>query len=604
MNKTFTLFALFMLIAGACMALAGSGTSGDPYRITTCDELQMMELYPGAYWKLMNDIDCAPTQTGTGQWTSTGFRSVGDTLAPFTGNFNGNCFSVENLFINDPSSNYTGLFGYTNNATVRSVKMLNVNIKGNNYTGGLIGKKLSSTVDDIYVSGSVTGQNYTGGVIGKSDNYQGTPAALTNAYSQTTVTGYNYTGGVVGYLTTFQGGASYIDYCWSTGNVTGNHYTGGVAGACGTYQGGGAELNYCHSTGNVSGVNQVGGLVGDMGPIMGGGSSIIRSYATGNVMGTSNVGGLAGRNGPNSGGASEVHDSYARGNVTGNSNVGGLIGTQTSTGVGWGIDTCYCTGLVTGTTNKGGFVGNQTNTAVFTLDFWNVTINPTLQSIGNMGSNPNIMPSTTAQMQNQVTYTNWNFVSVWSITSNNYPKLVPASNITTCNTPNTLTAAFNNSPVSVCFGDTVQFTDVSLGTPTSWSWNFGDPASGPNNTSILQNPQHFFTTAGTYYVQFVAMIGNNTDTIVTPVVVTNCTTGMPTLHAEQGLQVYPNPSTGAFIVEGVGELCIYNVVGELILTQHTDQNKTQMDLSSLPSGIYIIQLKNSQGISQGKIIKE
>jgi len=47
----------------------------------------------------------------------------------------------------------------------------------------------------------------------------------------------------------------------------------------------------------------------------------------------------------------------------------------------------------------------------------------------------------------------------------------------------------------------VQFTAIS-GMPgtLTWSWNFGDPASGANNTSTLQNPTHTFATAGTYNV--------------------------------------------------------------------------------------------------------
>jgi len=42
----------------------------------------------------------------------------------------------------------------------------------------------------------------------------------------------------------------------------------------------------------------------------------------------------------------------------------------------------------------------------------------------------------------------------------------------------------------------VQFTDTSIGSPTSWSWNFGD------GTAVVttQNPIHTFTSAGTYTV--------------------------------------------------------------------------------------------------------
>jgi PKD repeat protein len=49
---------------------------------------------------------------------------------------------------------------------------------------------------------------------------------------------------------------------------------------------------------------------------------------------------------------------------------------------------------------------------------------------------------------------------------------------------------------------TVAFSDRSTGgAPDSWLWDFGDTASGFNNSSTLQNPVHNFTTAGSYLVR-------------------------------------------------------------------------------------------------------
>lgn len=61
----------------------------------------------------------------------------------------------------------------------------------------------------------------------------------------------------------------------------------------------------------------------------------------------------------------------------------------------------------------------------------------------------------------------------------------------------------NFSPTTVCVGVTSQFTDLSTinsGSMVSWQWNFGDPASGPNNISNLQNPSHFYAASGIYNV--------------------------------------------------------------------------------------------------------
>ena len=56
--------------------------------------------------------------------------------------------------------------------------------------------------------------------------------------------------------------------------------------------------------------------------------------------------------------------------------------------------------------------------------------------------------------------------------------------------------------VGQCKNFPVQFSDKSradFGVINKWTWNFGDPTSA-NNTSVLQNPTHIYSTAGTYTV--------------------------------------------------------------------------------------------------------
>ena len=57
------------------------------------------------------------------------------------------------------------------------------------------------------------------------------------------------------------------------------------------------------------------------------------------------------------------------------------------------------------------------------------------------------------------------------------------------------TINFSADKTQVCVGETVQFTDNSTGTITSWSWDFGD-----GNTSTDQNPSNIYTASGSYDV--------------------------------------------------------------------------------------------------------
>ena len=59
---------------------------------------------------------------------------------------------------------------------------------------------------------------------------------------------------------------------------------------------------------------------------------------------------------------------------------------------------------------------------------------------------------------------------------------------------------------------TVAFTNTSALCPNS-SWDFGDPASGVNNTSTLTNPTHTFSGPGTYTVTLTATGPDNAPSV-------------------------------------------------------------------------------------------
>ena len=69
-------------------------------------------------------------------------------------------------------------------------------------------------------------------------------------------------------------------------------------------------------------------------------------------------------------------------------------------------------------------------------------------------------------------------------------------------------ASFSGTPTSGVAPLTVTYTDASTNTPTSWAWTFGD-----GGTSTLQNPSHFYTTAGTYTVTLKATNAGGSNTL-------------------------------------------------------------------------------------------
>lgn len=142
-------------------------------------------------------------------------------------------------------------------------------------------------------------------------------------------------------------------------------------------------------------------------------------------------------------------------------------------------------------------VGNS-NTPICSGATLNLTANPvaggTFAWAGPNGfasalQNPSIVNATTAASGNySVTVTVANCVSAATIV----PVVV-----------NPLPSGNFSFTTPSCETRTIAFSDLSVanvGTVGSWAWNFGDPGSGANNTSALQNPTHDFATSGSYTV--------------------------------------------------------------------------------------------------------
>ncbi|MGJ0365378.1 beta strand repeat-containing protein [Aliarcobacter cryaerophilus] len=264
----------------------GFGTSSNPYTITNWTQLQNINnsniLTQNYYFNLLNNLSSSTSDyTNLASNTANsglGWNPIGNDTNSFTGIFDGLGFTISNLYINRPTQNFVGLFGYINNATIKNIGLENVNITGGYYTGSLVGYSEGGIITNSYATGTVSGHSsgvsYVGGLVGYNDG-----GTISNSYSSGSATGQSAVGGLVGY-----NAFGTISKSYATGSVSGTDTIGGLVG----YNWYGTISN-SYASGNVNGNLHVGGLVGynDFG-------TISKSYATGSVSGTDTIGGLVG----------------------------------------------------------------------------------------------------------------------------------------------------------------------------------------------------------------------------------------------------------------------------------------------------------------------
>ena len=86
--------------------------------------------------------------------------------------------------------------------------------------------------------------------------------------------------------------------------------------------------------------------------------------------------------------------------------------------------------------------------------------------------------------------------------------------------------------------------------------------------------------------------------------------GINNLMAHEGsITVYPNPaSTKISITTSAittkSQLSIMNLSGQQLITRQITEPKTQLDISTLPSGVYFVRLTNDRTVETGKFIKK
>lgn len=340
--------------------VTGSGTSGDPFVLSTFAELELIgssTTYSLAkYYKLGADIDASPTQdpgyNGGAGWLPRGTSSVA-----FTGGFDGNGYAISGLYINRPTSNEIGLFGRARgiiNNVLLTKSGGNGSITGQNYVGGVVGYYYDGgTLTNNTVEIDVTGVIYVGGIFGGTRNATSVHTVTGNVFNGTVTGTTNYVGGIAGRNIMYHA-SSTMNHNTVNGNVVGGgNYIGGICGyirrdcsynvvsseatitsaPTSDYVGGifgsndytiTAHYNECYA--DVSGQDYVGGVFGYASNSNNATDYINYNVVHANISGRNYVGGCGGLFGPY-GSASELYYNEYEGTVTGTGeSIGGLAG--------------------------------------------------------------------------------------------------------------------------------------------------------------------------------------------------------------------------------------------------------------------------------------
>jgi hypothetical protein len=154
-------------------------------------------------------------------------------------------------------------------------------------------------------------------------------------------------------------------------------------------------------------------------------------------------------------------------------------------------------------------------------------------------------------------------------------------------------------------GTAVDFTSVSWYEPTTWWWDFGDPASGAANTSTEKHPSHTFSAPGGYEVCLTVSNQYGSDTKCKMVWVVTSSSGSPQGVGE--VRIFPNPAREFVMIEAddlaSSELEISDVSGRIMYVREAASSREEIGLEGFGAGLYFVRvIRASKPTMVGKFI--
>ena len=556
----------------------GTGTSGDPYQISTAEQLAFLASLAnatpqttnantaGKYYILTSDIDLnGPTKS----WTPIGSAAA----TAFAGGFDGNNHVISNIYYLGTGATYLykGLFGYIAGtasvyAVIKNVTLGSGSIEGGCLIGGFAGRADYTTFSNCKNAASVkantvsgTDGTTVGGIVGRL----GSGSTISNCSNSGTITGSNdYAGGITGRASSGTVALpTSIQYCLNSGNVSGStKYVAGITGnGSGTI-----TIDQCINTGNISGTQGASGGIDGYG---GDGTAspntlkttITNCYNTGAISGATNTSGgiLAFVNATKW--FYNITNCYNTGTVTNAVKaeaIAGQAGASAPTGFGV-VSNCYYLSTLTVTNTNGG-------TSTLAADFIATAFATTL----NNSQNP-VLWLSNPSYNNGYPYLAWQQLSIPVVTAG-------ASNITSAGFTANWAAVSN----AISY-DVMVYDNASTQVGSTLNVAAGTLSLVITGLSANSNYTYTVTAKGNNVTYFNSAASSNAS------VTTSVATGLSKTTAGVSIRV----ENKQVICSETGSIRIYNLQGAQLI----HANEVNKINTNLPVGIYLVRFANPDG---------
>ncbi len=152
-------------------------------------------------------------------------------------------------------------------------------------------------------------------------------------------------------------------------------------------------------------------------------------------------------------------------------------------------------------------------------------------------------------------------------------------------------ASYSTDASPACLGVPLQLTYDGTGTNNQYFWSFSNGVVPAYSTEA--NPTIHFEQTGTYHVTVYVENAAGTSFYTQEITVEGCA-GL--LDHGMGYKVYPNPASTQLTVEIEGQasyenLELFDAMGRVLIRESlNDSGKNTIDLSNIPSGMYVVRL--------------